>query len=212
MLLIREVSDSLLVWLCILSAVIRLWVTDSQSVHCYSHLGKICLLCIMSLLPSRFWWDHFHNDHSSRQMITHATTCTYRMLCCTNSGRHHAGMCTVVCPLEAGLLLRTDGLSLTLSTVAVSPTNAISCSSAWGERHPSVANSIWWRHIKVSSLFLFPSILWTLLQPSIRCSLHRMLGVCLSVCACAMGQLIPRWRFYLPYMEFMEFNMTYQST
>lgn len=51
-------------------------------------------------------------------------------------------------------LLRTDGLSLTLSATAMSPANAISCSSAWGERHPSEANSIW--HIKVSSLSSLP--------------------------------------------------------
>lgn len=50
-------------------------------------------------------------------------------------------------------------------------------------RHPSVANSIWWRHIKPSSLFLSLPFLFHALvpEPSIRCWLHRTK----SKCACA---------------------------
>ncbi len=86
---------------------------------------------------------------------------------------------------EAGLLLWTDGLSLTLSVAAVSPADAISCYSAWGERHPSVANSIWWSHIKVSFSL-------SLLSSSVRGSAakHQMLTSQDKVCVfgvCAEG-------------------------
>ncbi len=111
-----------------------------------------------------------------------------------NLGRNTARICVHLdAPIpasEAGLLLRTDGLSLTLSAAAVSPANAISCSSAWGERHPSVANSIWWRHIKVSSLSSPACLFYE--QPSIRCSLHRTKCVC--VWMCAGGQWAPNLR------------------
>lgn len=135
-----------------------------------------------------------------------------KMLCNSNAGRHIAQICVYleapICASKAGLLLRTDGLSLTLSAAAVSPANAISCSSAWGERHPSVGNSIWWRHIKVSCLSLS-------LPPCSRSSSaakHQNLTsqdkVCVrqSVCACAERQWAPNLRSYasclIPFMCF----------
>lgn len=126
----------------------------------------------------------------------YAHTDALRMSC--NLGRHTTQICVHLdAPIpasEAGLLLQTDGLSLTLSTVAVSPANAISCSSAWGERHPSVANSIWWRHIKVSSLS-YPACLfyeWFCSQAS---DAH-FIGQSVCVWVCAVGQWAPNMRSY----------------
>lgn len=142
----------------------------------------------------------FHNNHPSRQMIAcdypyYAHTDASKMLCNSNLDSHIMQICLHLdAPFlasEAGLLLRTDGLSLTLSAAVVSPANAISCSSAWGEQHPSVANSIWWRHIKVSSLS-------SLLSCSVSSSAakHQMLTsqdkMCMCVCVRACSSVFVR--------------------
>lgn len=131
------------------------------------------------VLASDFW---IQRNHSSCNTPYYAHAGTLRMLCSSDLGRHtmqsRGHLHAPILASEELLPLGTDGLYLTLSAAAVSPANAISCSSAWGERHPSVANSIWRRHIKVSS----PSFLTSCLLPSIRCLLHRT--KCVSVCVC----------------------------
>lgn len=150
-LLIRNVTDSLLVWLCIRSTVIRLeWqihqvftftvpLKNLLTVHYVSRACHSFALNFDRQCSIFSQWSLIITDDRTRDYPYHASTDALRMLCNSNLGRHITRICThldaSVCPREAGLLLRTDGLSLTLSTVAVSPTNAISCSSAWGERH-----------------------------------------------------------------------------
>lgn len=139
-------------------------------------------------------------DDHTRDYPYYAQIDALRMLRNSNLSRHTTQICVhldaPVCASEAGLLLKTDGLSLTLSAAAVSPANAISCSIAWGERHPSVANGIWWRHIKVSSLqipaFLFYE--WFCSQISDADFTGQSVCVCLSVRACAEGQWAPNLR------------------